>query len=1512
MTTFRTVRFLLFPILMLTSSSAFSQFGDRQVIQENEVEDANYRFVGAYDFNGDSVEELWYEKREPDNDGVYTQASQIFLQKNGDQYEEVEVNSLTDDGTRVIWFNSKVNDLNGDGLLDLVHVRADTLQVVVNTGNFVFSSPRKIVLDFTIDLFYDYYLRGIDFFLEDFDGDGLDDIVNTKDSVVIWAKNLGDFAFSESKIITEIDERSSCIGLVNLDNNGTNELLVSSYNELEVYKEIAGEYKKAQSVSVSHEGITEILVRDMNQDGYLDILAIEEVYYLEDALIYFENNGSGQLEEAKKIYQNGIIRSIATEDTDSDGDKDVLLSVISDFNFESEFFEGIVQLENIGNQSFTLQPLLPFESGQFFDIDNDQRTDIVLSNNFAWVKFFDYSDKVYQHYYLHESADVRSIRNIDFVRNKGEVELLAKSNEQLHLFRDIQKQPEKMLLRNIWGGGGAALNTGTGLNNVEDIFNGFITDLSPDFDGDQGAIVEVLEYNQSIDSYIFKSDIQLINAYGLEKVLSGFLDEDSISDIVLIDFGNQETSVYQREQKGGLPKKAKTNFYQEVYDLIGRTGNQPAQLLTEEAVYTYDNATLTEISSVGGIRFVDLDGDGDQDIISAEYPSHEQLFNVFWQEKMEDDTYADRVLLNIRIDGPRDNTSNFFDLDSDGDLDFTKATNEGLYWWENTNGKGQFSEPKLIDGISPTVIKTEDIDQDGDDDIAVGGEGYIYWYENQSPRFAKNPLTLTLPPTTAYTNQAIKIPINASGFENLTEISFTITWDAEAISFQEVEQTKFQNAETNQENGRLSISWTSSEGQTLAKDATLVELVFQLNGEEGSTTSVQFAEETTAKNTSGETVRVETTTSTVTILVNQAPIDITLSNNEVEENQGEGTLVGKLLTEDTDDSEGFSYTLAEGEGDEDNSAFQIVNTNELVTNISFDFEEKQQYSIRVQTTDPKSKSFQKALTIAILDVDENTNQAPTAIALSSTSVDENQDTGTEVGILSTTDEDEGDTHEYRLVEGEDSGDNELFFIKEDRLLTLEVFDFEEQEDYSVRIETEDQDGAKFARAFTITINDLEEPTNAVPTDILLSDQELLENVLPGTLVGTLSTVDADEDDEHTYALVDGEGDTGNEQFTIQDNRLLTLVSFDYETQPETSVRVRVNDEQGGTFEKSFTITIKDIADDENQPPVSLTLSGNNVDENQPSGTVVGTFSADDINDDNLTYTLVAGNGSTHNISFIIDGNQLQTAESFDYELRKRYSIRVQADDGRGGTVAEQFWIEVNDLDDALNSTPTAIRLSNQRIEENQAAGTIVGEFSTQDRDEDDQHTYTLVTGTRPNDNDQFYIQDNQLLSDAEFDYEEDQSFVVRVQTDDGKGGTFATSFLIEVLDVEENIAPLTGNPLSDQTTVVNEDFAFTIPANTFSDQNQNDSLSYTVTLANGEPLPTWLTFDPITLTLSGTPAKSEELTIRVTATDKQGESASDEIILTIEGVTSLIKEVDKNYLIYPNPSKKFLIVETLV
>ena len=105
---------------------------------------------------------------------------------------------------------------------------------------------------------------------------------------------------------------------------------------------------------------------------------------------------------------------------------------------------------------------------------------------------------------------------------------------------------------------------------------------------------------------------------------------------------------------------------------------------------------------------------------------------------------------------------------------------------------------------------------------------------------------------------------------------------------------------------------------------------------------------------------------------------------------------------------------------------------------------------------------------------------------------------------------------------------------------------------------------------------------------------------------------------------------------------------------------------------------------------------------------------------------------------------------------------------------------------------------------------------------------------------------------------------------DGKGGFDPANVNLTVLGV--NDSPTFNNLIASQDALAGEAYSFTIPANTFSDRDSGDSLTYTATLADGSSLPDWLSFNSHTGEFSGTPGNQDVGTnqVQVTATDRAG------------------------------------------
>ncbi|MBU0676424.1 MAG: FecR domain-containing protein [Proteobacteria bacterium] len=299
---------------------------------------------------------------------------------------------------------------------------------------------------------------------------------------------------------------------------------------------------------------------------------------------------------------------------------------------------------------------------------------------------------------------------------------------------------------------------------------------------------------------------------------------------------------------------------------------------------------------------------------------------------------------------------------------------------------------------------------------------------------------------------------------------------------------------------------------------------------------------------------------------NDPPTEILLSNVSVGENSP-GAVVGQLDAVDQNASDTHTFTIISGGSD-----FEIVGDQlQLKDGVSLDFENPPgDLDIVVEATDPFGESVQQTVTVAVEDL----NDAPTSLLLDNSSVNENQ-AGAVIGNLTTMDEDAVDSHSYSIVSGDSA-----FEIVGDQLKLKDgvTLDYENQPaNLDLVIQSTDSGGESVQQTVTVSVND----TNDAPTSLSLDHQSVTENVA-GAVVGTLSTMDPDAVDHHTYSIVSG----GSNFEIVGDHlQLKTGVSLDYELPPQDLTMIISSTDQGGArVEQSFTVDILDVYEAPVTPP----------------------------------------------------------------------------------------------------------------------------------------------------------------------------------------------------------------------------------------------------------------------------------------------------------------------------------------
>ncbi len=306
------------------------------------------------------------------------------------------------------------------------------------------------------------------------------------------------------------------------------------------------------------------------------------------------------------------------------------------------------------------------------------------------------------------------------------------------------------------------------------------------------------------------------------------------------------------------------------------------------------------------------------------------------------------------------------------------------------------------------------------------------------------------------------------------------------------------------------------------------------------------------------------------------------------------------------------------------------------------------------------------------------------ITLSNNLIQENAGTNALVGTLTTPGA--VGTLTYSLDVGEGSVNNTEFSIVGNALRAKSAFNFEIKNRYLIRVKGVDQAANVFTSIFYINVTDADDPLKG----LALSKSSILENSPSGTTVGVLSADDEDQSENYVFSLVSGTGDTDNKSFGILNKELRTSAKFDFETKSSYSVRVQTKSSTSGAQAvAAFNISVEDG----NDLPENLALSQNKIPDFEPSGFVVGAFSALDADKDDLQFSLAEGIGDNDNVRFVISGTDLITEEGADFSVQPKYRILVEANDGKGGFLVSPFEISVQEILGLMELAKMGVTLS---------------------------------------------------------------------------------------------------------------------------------------------------------------------------------------------------------------------------
>ncbi|WP_026755727.1 T9SS type A sorting domain-containing protein [Sediminibacter sp. Hel_I_10] len=514
--------------------------------------------------------------------------------------------------------------------------------------------------------------------------------------------SFGQIGFEENVITGPSNSVASpySVFTADLDGDGDMDLLSASADDDKIawYENIDGQgnFSSQKIITTNADSARSVFAVDIDNDGDVDVLSAS---LSDDKIAWYENtDGLGSFGSQQIISTNANFAiSVFAADLDSDGDIDVLSASREDDKIA--WYENIDGQGTFGSQQIISLNANGAESVYAIDIDNDGDIDVISSSVYddkiAWYENIDGLGSFSSENIISTTINGARIISADLDGdNDNDVVFASEFDDTVGWFENLDGL----------GDFGTQQNIATNIDGAKSVFA-----IDIDNDGD----IDVLSSSETENKIVLYKNTNGLGNFGGEQVITDQANEAQFvfAEDLDNDNDNDVISVSREDDKIAWYKN-----------------------LDGEGSFSQQVLIVSNISGPWSMQSVDIDGDGDIDVISSSYGDGK----IAWFENLNGlgEFSAQNVVAIVSAPVGFGSAGSVFsaDLDSDGDMDIFCSINADnkIVWYENTNGQGEFSTEQIISNSvqNPGAIIGVDIDLDGDIDVVLASSFNIAWYEN--------------------------------------------------------------------------------------------------------------------------------------------------------------------------------------------------------------------------------------------------------------------------------------------------------------------------------------------------------------------------------------------------------------------------------------------------------------------------------------------------------------------------------------------------------------------------------------------------------------------------------------------------------------------------------------------------------------------------------------------------------------------------------------------------------------